>query len=259
MKTIIKFLLVLAFLFTPSCLAKQENVLVPTLEITPTKTVSPTETVTPELRPTPTNWWKETLQPDTFGTVIDFVLYNAETKPDIDTGPLSAPRPLPILDKGSWTLKNRRGPKFKVEVIEKTDKFNTIQVSAGKKVYEIKISRGGIIFFLIVDPSWEEVFLFSPDTGEAGSPIDCGRDISKVFCYYPSSLVQIAVFKSGTVVKAIKETVGWCTDYENVPTSLHINEPATVDTYKLPNGEYYEWTKDNCPYSEITEITTINK
>ena len=252
MKTIIKFSLVLVFLLTPSCLAKQETVLTP-VKITSTVEVTPTETTAP----TPTPYIIEktpTLQADTYGTVIEFIPYNAETKPDVDVGPLMTPRPLPVMEMGSWVFKNRKVNKIKVRVVEKTDKFNTILVTAAKKEYKIKASKGGVIFFFIVNPEWGEVFLFSPDVGETGSPIDCEFDMNYNFCYFPSSLIQIAVLENGAIVRLFKETEGWCADYKNVSNSHSVNEPFTVDTYKLPNGEYYKWTKDNCPYSEITEI-----
>jgi hypothetical protein len=207
--------------------------------------------------PTPTSHIIEktpTLQVDTFGTVINFILYNAETKTSIDPTPLLTPRPLPVMKAGSWIFKNRKANEIKVRVVEKTDKFNTILVSTAKKEYKIKASRGGIIFFFIVNPEWGEVFLFSPDVGETGSPIDCEFDMNYDFCYYPSSLIQIAVLENGAIVRLFKETEGWCADYKNVNHSRSVNEPFTVDTYKLPNGEYYTWTKENCPYSEITEI-----
>ena len=189
--------------------------------------------------------------------IIDFILYNAETKPDIDVGPIMTPRPLPVLEKDNWVFNNRKkgGVEIRVKVVEKTDEFNLLHISTGQREYEIKVSRGGIIFFFLDAPGWVEWFLFSPDIGKIGSPISCKHDINQFFCYYPSSLIQVAVLENGTMVKQVEETKGWCTKYENLPFSRSIDEQYTVDTYRLPNKEYYTWTEDNCPYCEITEIT----
>ena len=257
-----KFLIVivLVFLFIPSCSAKQEIVSTP-VEIEPTETTEPTSDPI-----------ENTLTPIVYrvGEVIDFVRYNAETKSDVDDTPKSwepGERILPAMEEdGSWIFKNRVGPQIKVRVVEKTDKFTTTWVLTSQKEYEIEASRGGIILFEIGAPEWGDSFLFSPDVGEAGYPIDCLYDKNQLFCYYPSSLGQFVVFgegleeffpeiEEGTIEKMVEEIEGWCVDYQNVSEADSMNEDATTDTYMLPNEEYYTWTEDNCPYFKITEIT----
>jgi len=130
-----------------------------------------------------------------------------------------------------------------------------MHISTLQKEYILKTSRGGIVYFEISAGGWADYFLFSPDIGETGRPIDCVRDARKLFCYYPSSLIQFTVRDGGIFMRLVEEIEGWCVDYQNGPDTHSMNEEATTNTYKLPDEGYYTWTEDNCPFSEITDIT----
>ena len=144
-------------------------------------------------------------------------------------------------------------------MVEKTDTLNTTLVSGSQKKYEIKASKGAVIFFrLFASGGSQEVdaFLFSPDIGEIGFPIDCEFEGFQFFCYYPPSLIQISVQGDGTIEKIIEETGGWCRDYENGPLELYMdNSSNCVDVYKLPLIEKIVDWSSSCPEYEITEIT----
>ena len=187
--------------------------------------------------------------------MIEFTLYNSENVSNIyDNG---GGRLTPIKIDGWWNLKNREGGLIKVRVIKKAGSYNVVEILNKNRKFLVEISKGALISFEIIGQKFFDCFLFSPDVENNGNPIDCEEG---VFCYYPSSSIQITAFlDEGSLLVMVpnkeKET-GWCIFPKNDPDFMrYIGERGKCSAYKLPTGEkIWVWTKYNCPEVTLTEI-----
>ena len=213
------------------------------LQLKPTETTTPTSTLTP----TPTSEQFPTLAPWEF---IEFSILNDSNNWNES--------PLPYEENGNWNIEKGEN-KITISVFDQGGVNNRVRLSvAGKKEYEILVSKGAILFLFISDDShWADHYLFSPDIGSKGNFVDCIMYDTSKSCFWPPSLVQIDILLWGDIYvhKYIEEANGWCRKLVNIPLTKGEGILIPINIYKLPLSGYVVNWSEECPESEITEIT----
>ena len=249
-KSIVFIVLFVLLIMSGSCIFSQEI------------TTDPTTTQT-SIQPTVINTTapSKILEPTTtalvisLDQVINLTLYDSENVSNIHNN--GNGRLTPIEIDGWWNLENREGGIITVKVVEKAGSFNVVEVHNKNRRFLIEISKGAIIGFEIYNPIFLDFFLFSPDVGNNGNPVDCKKGI---FCYYPSSSIQIKALDGGNLLVMVPDKEEkdrkWCILPKNDPPyMMYRGERGEYSAYRISSEETtWVWTENNCPEVELVEI-----